>query len=215
MNERERVKEKINIFYWFFCFCLIFIIKYRLWGPLNVILFNTIVFLLAMAHLKAVFCDPGHVPLPRTRLDFSDLHANKKYFQSDDEEEWTVCSRCETFRPPRAHHCRICKRCIRRMDHHCPWINVRHKKLYALTCFLIDFNVTELCWWTQSKIFSSISCLRRCFIVVLGIIGNRVVVVSMPRRRMSEWFAWSSIQDVSSFDAHSLSISLQSIFMFF
>ena len=27
------------------------------------------------------------------------------------------------YRPPRAHHCRICKRCIRKMDHHCPWIN--------------------------------------------------------------------------------------------
>lgn len=37
--------------------------------------------------------------------------------------DWTVCTRCETFRPPRAHHCRICQRCIRRMDHHCPWIN--------------------------------------------------------------------------------------------
>jgi len=36
-------------------------------------------------------------------------------------EDWTVCTRCETYRPPRAHHCRICKRCIRRMDHHCPW----------------------------------------------------------------------------------------------
>ncbi|CAJ0584449.1 unnamed protein product, partial [Mesorhabditis spiculigera] len=38
-------------------------------------------------------------------------------------EEWTVCTRCETFRPPRAHHCRICRRCIRKMDHHCPWVN--------------------------------------------------------------------------------------------
>ncbi|XP_077401126.1 uncharacterized protein LOC144035371 isoform X1 [Vanacampus margaritifer] len=38
-------------------------------------------------------------------------------------EGWTVCSRCETYRPPRAHHCRVCQRCIRRMDHHCPWIN--------------------------------------------------------------------------------------------
>lgn len=98
--------------------------NFRLWAPLNVFLFNTIIFLLTMAHLKAVFCDPGLVPLPHNRLDFSDMHANRKYHDSNDEEEWTVCTRCETFRPPRAHHCRICKRCIRRMDHHCPWINV-------------------------------------------------------------------------------------------
>lgn len=37
------------------------------------------------------------------------------------QDDWTVCTRCETYRPPRAHHCRICQRCIRRMDHHCPW----------------------------------------------------------------------------------------------
>lgn len=94
-----------------------------LWGPVNVVLFNTVIFLLAMAHLKAVFCDPGMVPLPRTRLDFSDLHARKNSY--DEDEEWTVCTRCETYRPPRAHHCRICKRCIRRMDHHCKsWLKI-------------------------------------------------------------------------------------------
>lgn len=68
-----------------------------LWGPVNVVLFNTVIFLLTLAHLKAVFCDPGIVPLPHTRLDFSDLHAahNQHYH---DEEEWTVCTRCETYR---------------------------------------------------------------------------------------------------------------------
>ncbi|KAG8231418.1 hypothetical protein J437_LFUL012428 [Ladona fulva] len=92
-----------------------------LWGPFNVVLFNTIIFLLGMAHLKAVCSDPGIVPLPESRLDFSDIHTGSQV--SLQHEDWTVCTRCETYRPPRAHHCRICNRCIRRMDHHCPWIN--------------------------------------------------------------------------------------------
>ncbi|XP_071454968.1 palmitoyltransferase ZDHHC3 [Hetaerina americana] len=95
--------------------------RYSLWGAFNVVLFNTIIFLLAMAHMKAVCSDPGIVPLPQSRLDFSDIHTGSQV--SLQLEDWEVCTRCETYRPPRAHHCRICKRCIRKMDHHCPWIN--------------------------------------------------------------------------------------------
>lgn len=34
----------------------------------------------------------------------------------------TWCKKCGQARPPRAHHCKSCRRCILRMDHHCPWI---------------------------------------------------------------------------------------------
>jgi len=33
------------------------------------------------------------------------------------------CDKCKAWKPPRAHHCKICKKCVFRMDHHCEWIN--------------------------------------------------------------------------------------------
>lgn len=33
------------------------------------------------------------------------------------------CPKCCSIKPERAHHCSVCQRCIRKMDHHCPWIN--------------------------------------------------------------------------------------------
>ena len=35
---------------------------------------------------------------------------------------WRYCMKCKSAKPPRAHHCSICGRCVLRMDHHCPWI---------------------------------------------------------------------------------------------
>ncbi|XP_053331071.1 palmitoyltransferase ZDHHC3-like [Spea bombifrons] len=94
-----------------------------IWCPLHAAGFNLVVFMLLACHTRAVLSDPGTVPLPDTAIDFSDLRSNTPRKSDRGNEDWTVCNRCETYRPPRAHHCRICHRCIRRMDHHCPWIN--------------------------------------------------------------------------------------------
>mmetsp|Transcript_6734 Transcript_6734/g.9199 ORF Transcript_6734/g.9199 Transcript_6734/m.9199 type:complete len:147 (+) Transcript_6734:477-917(+) len=32
------------------------------------------------------------------------------------------CVQCAEIKPPRAHHCQICGKCVMRMDHHCPWV---------------------------------------------------------------------------------------------
>lgn len=32
-----------------------------------------------------------------------------------------TCKRCVKYKPDRAHHCRVCRKCVLKMDHHCPW----------------------------------------------------------------------------------------------
>lgn len=39
----------------------------------------------------------------------------------DKNTKW--CGRCNCWKPPRAHHCRICKTCVLKMDHHCIFVN--------------------------------------------------------------------------------------------
>jgi len=68
-------------------------------------------------------------------------------------EDWTLCTRCETFRPPRAHHCRICKRCVKRMDHHCPW----YLCLYIYILFV----------YLKSYFFTTVHTITLCLIIGL------------------------------------------------
>lgn len=30
-----------------------------------------------------------------------------------------ICKKCDYPKPPRTHHCSVCKKCILKMDHHC------------------------------------------------------------------------------------------------
>jgi DHHC palmitoyltransferase len=77
-------------------------------------IYGTICALALASHAKTTFTDPGSIPeaaVPRAILFKHGITTH------------AMCSHCQTYKPPDSHHCRICNRCISRMDHHCPWMN--------------------------------------------------------------------------------------------
>jgi palmitoyltransferase ZDHHC6 len=50
-----------------------------------------------------------------------------------------LCEFCELHKAPRSAHCKLCGFCIKRRDHHCPWINncVGHNNERIFVAFLV------------------------------------------------------------------------------
>ena len=34
-----------------------------------------------------------------------------------------LCYECQIIALPRSYHCNVCRQCVQRYDHHCPWLN--------------------------------------------------------------------------------------------
>uniref|UniRef100_A0A7N5KMM2 Palmitoyltransferase n=1 Tax=Ailuropoda melanoleuca TaxID=9646 RepID=A0A7N5KMM2_AILME len=87
------------------------------YSAINGTVFNLLAFLALASHCRAMLTDPGAVPKG---------NATKEFIESLQLKPGQVvykCPKCCSIKPDRAHHCSVCKRCIRKMDHHCPWVN--------------------------------------------------------------------------------------------
>ncbi len=107
---------------------------------LLVVLGNYLLLNIVFHYWRALWLGPGHPP-ERALV----------------RQVVSVCKKCVAPRPPRAHHCSVCGRCVLKMDHHCPWINNcvghlnhRHFFLYmvymVLGCLFVMAFGFEIMW---------------------------------------------------------------------
>lgn len=81
--------------------------------PILGMIYTILCFMALACHAKTSLTDPGSVP----------RSAVPQESQRQASTSHSMCGQCQTFKPPASHHCRICNRCVSRMDHHCPWMN--------------------------------------------------------------------------------------------
>lgn len=75
-------------------------------GPLTTqqrLVFNTLVAYIWISYARAILTDPGHVPTTWKPEQLSE--DGESLFRQ------RHCRKCAALKPPRAHHCKVCKRC--------------------------------------------------------------------------------------------------------
>ncbi|EPS59858.1 hypothetical protein M569_14949, partial [Genlisea aurea] len=83
--------------------------------------FSLLGFMCLFSLIVCILTDPGGVPsvsVPDIEQSYG-LENEIKRIGSNTR----LCDKCSVNKPPRAHHCRVCRRCVLKMDHHCIWIN--------------------------------------------------------------------------------------------
>jgi len=136
----------LSSFVWIFTiystFTVVLLAEERKEPPLVAIVYCTLCVLSLACHAKTTLTDPGSVPesaIPIHQTDGNQIDGNKSH---------NMCSQCQVFKPPFSHHCRICDRCISRMDHHCPWMNNWCRKYEAFYTFLTLYMVSIIFCFT-------------------------------------------------------------------
>merc|ERR1719252_507701 len=101
-----------------------------------------------ICYARAFFTHPGTVPDHDPYWQYAPQNGGRANWtpaglvEMKKTGERRHCKWCGKYKPDRCHHCRVCKTCILKMDHHCPWIYncvgfANHKYFFLLLFYTV------------------------------------------------------------------------------
>ncbi|KAK9905979.1 hypothetical protein WJX75_010025 [Coccomyxa subellipsoidea] len=128
-----------------------------------VVAFAIVLAVLCLGFLfTTAFMDPGFIPHDQPDdMELGQRAPTKEYQVNGYTVNTKWCMTCNHYRPPRCSHCAVCDNCVRKFDHHCPWVgncigerNYRFFLLFVFTTAALDLYVDGWCWGHLAKLAS-------------------------------------------------------------
>jgi len=130
-------------------------------GIIQLVVFHYITIMLICCYVRCILVSPGEIPDNDARWAFvpqegpqQGTGASVNLQEMKRSGERRHCKWCSKYKPDRCHHCRVCRTCILKMDHHCPWIyNCVGFKNYKYFFLLLMYAVldTHCIVWTMAE----------------------------------------------------------------
>ena len=150
-------------------------------GIIETVIFNILVFMVLVCFGLAVVTPPGSVPNSSEWIYVeNDMREQPVELQTALETkksgERRNCKWCGKYKPDRCHHCRVCKTCVLKMDHHCPWIyncvGLNNHKHFMLLLFYVTltslFVSITMAWSVYEVVSKDDPPLSDLFVVLFG-----------------------------------------------
>ncbi|CAL1539768.1 unnamed protein product [Lymnaea stagnalis] len=108
-------------------------------------MFTNVLMWICLYHANTI--DPGFLPrnIPEYDLAIKQVAHFDEWKQGQNPLS-RLCHTCRTVKPLRAKHCRVCNRCVKEFDHHCPYIHncVGYYNRVSFIVFVLTVNLNGL-----------------------------------------------------------------------
>lgn len=132
-------------------------------GIAELTIFLYLTTMLIICYVRCILVHPGEIPDSDPQWCLSgDGRASEAPMALQEMKktgERRHCKWCAKYKPDRCHHCRVCKCCILKMDHHCPWIyNCVGYANYKFFVLLLVYSVLD----THFIVWTMVESVKRC-----------------------------------------------------